>query len=127
MTSLRSFLTELLSTAFAELGYDPGLGDVTPSQRPDLGQFQCSGALAAARQYRRKPEVIANEVIDRIRNPELFADVSFAAPGFINLTLTDEFLASFAGRIGNDERLGCSLTPEPRTVIVDFGGPNIAK
>src|SRR5207249_11572057 len=87
--------TTLFRSAFATAGYDPALGEVVPSQRPDLGQFQCSGVLAAAKKHRRAPQAIADDVIARLKTSDVFGSVSFAAPGFINLTVTDEFLTSF--------------------------------
>lgn len=127
MTPLRDRLTRQVSAAFVDAGYDPALGEVVPSQRPDLGQFQCSGVLAAAKKHRRAPQVIADDVIGRLRASDVFANVSFAPPGFINLTVTDEFLTSFLEQVGRDERLGCALAAEPGTIVLDFGGPNIAK
>jgi len=127
VSPLRDLLTKQVSSAFATAGYDPALGEVVPSQRPDLGQFQCSGVLAAAKKHRRAPQAIADDVIARLKTSDVFGSVSFAAPGFINLTVTDEFLTSFVEQVGRDERLGCPLIPEPGTVVLDFGGPNIAK
>ncbi len=127
MTPLRDVLTKQVSSAFAAAGYDPALGEVVSSQRPDLGQFQCSGVLATAKKHRRAPQAIADDVIARLQPSDLFSNVSFAPPGFINLTVRDEFLTSFLEQVGRDERLGCPLIPEPGTVVLDFGGPNIAK
>ncbi len=113
MTPLRDVLTKQVSSAFAAAGYDPALGEVVSSQRPDLGQFQCSGVLATAKKHRRAPQAIADDVIARLQPSDLFSNVSFAPPGFINLTVRDEFLTSFLEQVGRDERLGCPLIPEP--------------
>jgi len=127
VTPLRDVLTKQVSSAFAAAGYDPALGEVVSSQRPDLGQFQCSGVLATAKKHRRAPQAIADDVIARLQPSDMFSNVSFAPPGFINLTVRDEFLTSFLEQVGRDERLGCPLIPDPGTVVLDFGGPNIAK
>src|SRR5262249_56204350 len=115
MIPLRDVLTKQVSSVFAAAGYDPALGDVVPSQRPDLGQFQCSGVLAAAKKYRRAPKAIADDVIARLQTSEAFSNVSFAAPGFINLTVRDEFLTSFLEHVGRDEPPRLPPLPHPAT------------
>ena len=127
MTPLRDLLTRQVSAAFADAGYDPALGEVVPSQRPDLGQFQCSGVLAAAKKHRKPPQAIVDDVMARLRTSDVFSNISFAAPGFVNLTVTDDYLTACLEQVGRDERLGCALVSEPGTVVLDFGGPNIAK
>lgn len=123
---LSQFLTEIVADAFEAAGYARTYGGVTSSNRPDLCQFQSNGALSAAKAHRKAPLAIAGEVVERLRADSRFASVEAVAPGFINITLTDGFLAGLMGEMLDDERL---LIPkmEPKTVVVDFGGANIAK
>ena len=125
--SVLSTLSGLAGEAFADLGLDPALGTVEPSNRPDLAQYQCNGAMAAAAQAGRAPRDIAEDVASRLRTHEVFADVEVAGPGFINLTCTDAALAEWAGAMAADERLGVEPAEPPLTVLVDYAGPNVAK
>jgi arginyl-tRNA synthetase len=126
-SNLREFLTDLVGAAFAGAGMDASLGEVVVSQRPDLSQFQCSGAMAAAKAYRKNPRDIANDVIGRLRGHDALAEVSLAPPGFINLTVKDGFLASVAEGLARDARMGAQPVAKPARVMIDFGGPNVAK
>ncbi len=122
---LTQTLTQIISDAFAAAGYDSALGRVDYSNRPDLCQFQCNGAMGGAKQYRKAPAAIANEVLSQLAdNPHFTAD--FAAPGFINITLKDEYLSQYLTEIANDSRLGLPLLEET-TLVIDYGGANIAK
>ena len=125
--SLQSHLSELAGKAFADLGLPADLGEVLPSQRRELAQYQCNGAMAAARRAGRPPREIAAQVAAALNtNPEIqSADV--AGPGFINLDLTDEVLAEWANRTYGDDRLGHREADDPLTVLVDYAGPNVAK
>ena len=118
----------MVGGGFEAIGLDPGYGAVLVSNRPDLGQFQCNGALAAARQARRNPREIAGSVVREIVGDPRLADVSLAGPGFINLTLTDEVIARYVSGMAEDREAGCTPTAsEPLDVIVDYAGPNVAK
>ncbi len=125
--SLVSHLSELAGAAFAGLGLDADLGAVVPSNRPELAQFQCNGAMAAAARAGRSPRQIAEEVAARLLDHPELASVQVAGPGFINLTLTDSALASWARAAADDPRLGVDVATEPETVVVDYAGPNVAK
>jgi arginyl-tRNA synthetase len=125
--SLLSTLTATFGEAFERRGFDPALGEVSPSQRPELGQFQCNGALAAGNQAGRAPRELAQEIIDEIQDPTRFADLSIAGPGFINITITDDYLAEWMGRLAGDERRGLPGADPAVRVIIDYGGPNVAK
>lgn len=125
--SLISHLSELAGRAFADLGLPAELGDVVPSQRPELAQFQCNGAMAAAKQVARSPRDIAADVAERLADSPEIASAEVAGPGFINLNLTTDALASWANRHRTDERLGFDATTSPQTVVVDYAGPNVAK
>src|SRR5690606_40564576 len=90
---LRQQLTSLFGQAFAAIGADASLGEVVVSARRELAQFQCNGAMAAAKSLKRNPRDVAQAVIDALPHRELFADLSIAGPGFINITVTDDALA----------------------------------
>lgn len=127
MTSLREQLTTIVADTFATCGYDRKYGDVQLSNRTDLSQFQCNGALAAARQYSTNPRQIAQAVVDKLTALTLFQSVTIAGAGFINLTLADDFLVEHVRSLAADPRHNCALVAQPRKVIVDYGGANIAK
>ena len=125
--SLLSDLSDLFGDAFESIGLDRSFGDVSVSQRPDLGQFQCNGALPAAKPARRNPREIAQTVLDAVSDDERIAELSLAGPGFINITLTDSHLAASTQAGADDDRLGVETVPKPRNVLVDYAGPNLSK
>jgi arginyl-tRNA synthetase len=127
MQSLTTFLSAIFGDAFAACGYDRSYGDVVLSNRPDLGDFQCNGALPAAREYKQNPRQIAQQVVDALSSREPFAAVGLAGPGFINIRLSDPFLAQHTGRMAADARRGVPAVAESQTIILDYGGPNAAK
>lgn len=127
MTSLTAYLSEIVGRAFAACGLPAELGRTQVSDRPDLGQFQCNGALAAAKIARKPPRAVAEAVVDVLRAEDAFAGIAIAGPGFVNLTLTDGFLGAQIAAMAGDARLGVPARPDPLTVILDFGGPNVAK
>ncbi len=127
MTSLAAELSAIASAAFAAEGLPAKFGQVQASDRPDLAQFQCNGALAAAKEVRANPRQIAQKVADRLKADPLFAKVEIAGPGFINLDVTDSALAERAGAMIGDERLGAPEAGRGKTLVIDFGGPNVAK
>ena len=127
MTDLKRALGEAVEAAFAAIGAPPELGRVTPSDRPDLADFQSNGALAAAKRLGRKPGEIAAEVAELLAADPRLAGVQIAGPGFINLKIADATLADRANEIAADPLLGAETVAEPRRVIVDYGGPNVAK
>ena len=125
--SVLSDLCHIVGQGFETAGVDSTFGTVVVSNRPDLGQFQCNGALAAARSARRNPRDIAATVVEQVAGDPRLADVSLAGPGFINLTVTDDTLARYVGEMAGDARLGVPRASEPLNVIVDYAGPNVAK
>ena len=127
MTDLKRVLGEAVETAFAAIGAPPELGRVTPSDRPDLADFQSNGALAAAKRLGKNPREIAAAVADRLAGDPRLAGIEIAGPGFINLKIADATLADRANEIAADLRLGAGSVAVPRRVIVDYGGPNVAK
>lgn len=120
-------LTSIFIKAFTECGYEEKFGMVTVSNRPDLCQYQCNGALAAAKQYKKAPIMIANEIVEKCKENEIFSEITAIMPGFINIKLSNEFLADYLQNMMDEERLGCDLVENPETVVVDYGGPNVAK
>jgi arginyl-tRNA synthetase len=127
MSDLKSGLGEAAGAAFAGLGLDPAYGRVTLSDRPDLADFQCNGALAAAKAARRNPREIAQSVAEALATYPDLAAVEIAGPGFINLRLNDPALARRANEIAADARAGAESVSAPRRILVDYGGPNVAK
>ncbi|HYD44926.1 MAG TPA: arginine--tRNA ligase, partial [Phenylobacterium sp.] len=127
MSDLKSALGEAVGAAFAGAGLSAELGRVTPSDRPDLADFQCNGALAAAKAAKRNPREIAQQVAEALKGDPRLAAVEIAGPGFINLKLAESALSARANEIAADPRLGAGLVATPRRVMVDYGGPNVAK
>jgi arginyl-tRNA synthetase len=127
MTGLRTSLGEAVGAAFAGAGLPANYGRVTPSDRPDLADFQCNGALAAAKAAGRKPREIAEDVAARLAGDGRLRAVALAGPGFINLTVSEAALSERANEIAGDPRLGASRVEAKRRVLVDYGGPNVAK
>ena len=127
MTDLIAALSEAVSAAFAASGLPAQHGRVTASDRPDLADFQCNGALAAAKAVGRNPREIATEVVGRLAGDPLFSSVEIAGPGFINLRVGDAALVRRTGEIAADPSAGLPPVAAPRRVLVDYGGPNVAK
>jgi arginyl-tRNA synthetase len=127
MTDLKTGLGEAVSAAFASLDLPPELGRVTPSDRPDLADFQSNGALAAAKRAGRNPREIATAVVEALKADPRLAAVEIAGPGFINMKVADAALSQRGDAIAADPRAGADLVPQPRRVLVDYGGPNVAK
>ena len=127
MSDLKRGLTEAVAAAFASVGLSADLGRVTPSDRPDLADFQCNGALAAAKTARRDPREIAVGVVGELAKDARLASAEIAGLGFINLRVSDETLSDRANEIADDPRLGAGLVETSRRVLVDYAGPNVAK
>ncbi|RAK60100.1 arginine--tRNA ligase [Phenylobacterium hankyongense] len=127
MSDLKRALGEAVEAAFAAVGLPAELGRVTPSDRPDLADFQSNGALAAAKRVGKNPRELAAAVAARLEGDPRLAAVEIAGPGFINLKLAEPALADRANQIAADPRVGAELVPQPRRVLVDYGGPNVAK
>ncbi len=127
MNTLIFDLSTAAGKAFSACGYDAGLGAVTASDRPELCQFQCNGAFSAAKQHRKAPLLIAAEVAALLEEEPFIASAEAVKPGFINITLKDEYLASRCAELARDPNLGVPQTRSGRTIIIDYGGPNVAK
>ena len=127
MKNIITLLQEELSAAFEKAGYEQKYAKVTLSNRPDLCQYQCNGALAAAKQYHRAPIQIANEVVEKLADSSTFKKIVAQMPGFINMTVSDAFLADFVNHMNEDELFGCDKADKPETIVIDYGGANVAK
>ncbi|MDD7769366.1 arginine--tRNA ligase [Suipraeoptans intestinalis] len=126
MKKIREYMEEEIRQAFLEAGYEAEYGKVTLSNRPDLCEYQCNGAMAGAKAFRKAPIKIAQEVAERLKDSRWLKEVSVAPPGFLNLTLKEESLAEYLGRMQRED-LGLTQVEEPQTILVDYGGPNVAK
>ncbi|MCL2488822.1 MAG: arginine--tRNA ligase, partial [Oscillospiraceae bacterium] len=124
--TIKEQLTALVSEAFAACGYPPEYGAVSGSNRPDLCQFQCNGAMTAAKILKKPPMAIAGEVAERLRDTDIFSSVAAVPPGFINMDISDELLVGYLTSMAADPRLLLPLM-ERKTIVVDYGGPNVAK
>lgn len=130
MKKILDRMEQELRAAFTACGYDEKFAKVVLSNRPDLCEYQCNGAMAAAKAYKKKPIDIANAVVEElVRNTEhpVFAEAAAVMPGFINLKLSGEFLAQYMGEMAAAEKLGLEAPEKPETIIVDYGGANVAK
>lgn len=125
--TLTDELSAIVGEAFAGEGLDAAYGRVRVSDRPDLAQFQCNGPLAAAKQSKQNPRMVADAIVRRLAGDACFAEISIAGPGFVNLTLSDAFLAERIETLASDPAAGAWRAAEPETIVVDFGGPNVAK
>ena len=127
MKKIIEILQEELSTAFEKAGYDKKYAKVTVSNRPDLCQYQCNGALAAAKEYHKAPIQMANEVVAILENSDTFAQITAQMPGFINIVVSEQFLADYINQMKADETYGCTKTASKDTIVIDYGGANVAK
>lgn len=127
MKKLMEQMAGELSAAFEKAGYDPSYGKVTVSNRPDLCEFQCNGAMAGAKAYKKAPFMIADEVVANLGDSCVFSMAEVVKPGFINLKVKEEFLAEYLREMAADEKLSVSEAKNPKTLIIDYGGPNVAK
>ena len=120
-------LNEEAAKAFEKAGLDTSFAKITVSNRPDLCEFQCNGAMAAAKTYHKAPIQIAQQVLPFLQESPVFSDVQAVNPGFINLKLDGEFLAGYLNGMQADDHLGVETVKEPKTIMIDYGGPNVAK
>ncbi len=128
MKKLIDLITEVAEQGFEACGYDKNLGKVTLSNRPDLCEYQCNGAMAGAKIYKKAPIMIANDVVGKLaEKTEMFEEITAVNPGFINMKLSGVFLAEYLERMNGEEKLGVSQKETPETIVIDYGGPNVAK
>ena len=127
MKKILDLLSAEVAKAFAAAGYDEKYARVSISNRPDLCEYQCNGAMAAAKEYHKAPIMIANGVVEQLAGSEVFGEVQAVNPGFINMKINDAFLSSYLNGMESDERLGFEKAEHPKTIVIDYGGPNVAK
>ena len=125
--SLEKTINSKLVNCFNKLGLDTKFAMIKVSDRPDLSDFQCNGALALAKQERKNPREIASAIAGELEKDADFAKISVDGPGFINMTIKDELIGRVMDNMSQDERLGCDKIKEPKNVVLDFGAPNVAK
>lgn len=127
MKKITDYIEEVVKPAFVKAGYDEGYGVIHISNRPDLCQYQCNGAMAAAKEYHKAPFDIAADVVGLLKDAPIFEVVEAVRPGFINITLAPGYIADFVGKMAADENYGYEKTDNPKTIVIDYGGPNVAK
>lgn len=127
MKKVIDILREKVTDGFIKAGYDEKYGMISVSNRPDLCQYQCNGAMAAAKEYKKAPFQIAGEVVEQLSSEAVFAQIEAVNPGFINITVSGDFLAEQAERMNEEERFGVALPEKQKTIVIDYGGANVAK
>ena len=127
MQKILQLLSGELAGAFEKAGYDPQYARVVVSNRPDLCEFQCNGAMAAKKAYQKAPIEIAKDVAAQLEGSAVFGKAEAVMPGFLNLDVNEAWLASYLAEMADDPELSVQKTDHPRTVIIDYGGPNVAK
>ena len=128
MKKILDLITDEVTKAFTECGYDAKYAKVTLSNRPDLCEYQCNGAMAAVKEYKKAPFMIADEVVEKLAANPIFAMAESVKPGFLNLKIDEAYLADYVAKMQEDEgRFGCEKTEAPKTIMIDYGGPNVAK
>ena len=127
MKQLIDLITEEMEEAFEKAGYDRSYAKVTLSNRPDLCEYQCNGAMAGAKAYKKAPFMIAQDVVDQIKEGGCILSAEMVKPGFINIKLDDKYIAGYLNEMGEDKKLGVEESSAPQTILIDYGGPNVAK
>ena len=128
MQKFLDMISQDMMQAFEEAGYDPALGRVTVSNRPDLAEYQCNGAMAGAKKYHKAPFMIAGDVAKILQDKSsTFSQVDVVKPGFLNLKVSEEFLKDYLQKMSTEDRFGMELPEKPTKIVLDYGGPNVAK
>ncbi len=127
MKKILDLISAQVMAAFEACGYDASYGKTGISNRPDLCEYQCNGAMAAKKAYQKAPIVIAQEVAEKLQGNGIFAEVNAVNPGFINIRVSGGFLADYLREMQSDGNLSVEKTREPETILLDYGGPNVAK
>ena len=127
MEKFLNLISAEMAGAFDAAGYDSELGKVTVSNRPDLCEYQCNGAMAGAKRYHKAPLMIANDVAARLQDSRVFSSAEAVKPGFLNLKIREEFLTSYLNEMSGAEKFGLETPEKPASIILDYGGPNVAK
>ncbi len=127
MEKFLDLISDEVKKGFERAGYDRELGRVTVSNRPDLCEYQCNGAMAGAKKYHKAPVAIAGEVAEKLSDSGVFCEVSAVAPGFLNLKLKTGFVKAYLEEMAQAEKFGVEPPKKPETIVIDYGGPNVAK
>ena len=127
MKKILDRISDEMKKAFEAAGYDAQLGKVTLSNRPDLCEYQCNGAMAGAKQYKKAPIMIAQDVAKELENSQVFAEVTAVNPGFLNLKLNPDFLKDYLDKMAHDPKFGLDMPQKASKIVIDYGGPNVAK
>ncbi|MBP3603302.1 MAG: arginine--tRNA ligase [Lachnospiraceae bacterium] len=127
MKKFLDLISEEMKQTFEAAGYDRELGKVTLSNRPDLCEYQCNGAMAGAKLYKKAPIMIANEVAERLSGSTVFSEVTAVAPGFLNCKVKESFITEYLSGMRTEDKFGMEMPENPKKVIIDYGGPNVAK
>ena len=127
MKKFLELISEEMGKGFEAAGYEAQLGRVTVSNRPDLCEYQCNGAMAGAKKYHKAPIMIANDVAEKLTDSAVFSEVSAVAPGFLNLKVKDSFVCAYLKEMAAAEKFGVEPPEKKKTIVVDYGGPNVAK
>lgn len=127
MESILEVLTKKFEAVFEKASYDKSYATVGVSNRPDLCEFQCNGAMSLAKLYKKKPLDIALEVVEKLKEDKAFSKLEAVPPGFINMSLSNEFLSGHLQSMSKEEKFGINITNKKDKIIVDYGGANVAK
>ena len=127
MKKILELISEEIQQAFEAAGYDREFGRVTVSNRPDLCEYQCNGAMAGAKQYKKAPIVIANEVVEQLTDSSVFEQVEAVNPGFLNLSVKPTFVEKYLEQMRTEDKFGLEMPEHPKKIVIDYGGPNVAK
>ena len=125
--SIENLINRKFVNIFNKIGLDAQKASVKVSDRPDLSDFQCNGALALAKSLKKNPRDIAAQIVVELEKDPDFAKISIDGPGFINVSLKDEFIARATDKMAEEKDFGIAKVAQPHTVVLDFGGPNVAK
>lgn len=127
MKKILDLISEEMKKAFELAGYDRELGKVTLSNRPDLCEYQCNGAMAGAKAYKKAPIMIANEVAEKLAESNVFSEVTAVMPGFLNLKVKEEFVTAYLKEMASTDKFGLEKPEKAKKIVIDYGGPNVAK
>lgn len=127
MKGIIDVLQEEMQEAFKQAGYDGKYAKVTLSNRPDLCQYQCNGALAMAKEYHKAPIQMAEQIVTILQEKEIFGETTAQAPGFINIKISAKFLADYINAMREADRFGIEESDKKETIVIDYGGANVAK
>lgn len=127
MKKFLDLISEEMKQAFEAAGYERKLGKVTLSNRPDLCEYQCNGAMAGAKLYKKAPVMIAGEVAEKCKDSKVFSEVTAVPPGFLNLKVKEAVVKEYLTEMSENAKFGLEMPEKPKKIIIDYGGPNVAK